>query len=107
MNEGRSCAELLRQIRNNTKPENAGVDVKSIRRPQIGVILNELGSKIGKKSILCETVHNILGTKVQPKTHMLSRNKRFGLCHDHAIGGGRDRNGLPKCEQSQGRSFIC
>lgn len=56
-------AEVLREVRKNAKPEDAVVDVKSIRRTRTGDILVELMSKINKKSTFCETMQRILGMK--------------------------------------------
>lgn len=41
--ERKSFAEVLREIRNNVKPEDVEVEVKSMRRTRTGGILVELG----------------------------------------------------------------
>lgn len=55
--------EVLREIRNSIKPEDAGVDVKSIRRIQTGDIFAELESRTDKKNRFYESVQSILDTK--------------------------------------------
>lgn len=46
------------------KPRSAALLIKTNEGLQTGVILVELAWKSDKKSTFCETVHNILGTKI-------------------------------------------
>lgn len=62
LNEGR-ISPVLRKIHNNVKPEDTGIDVKSIWHTCSDSVLVKLGLETDKKKTFCETVHSIQGTK--------------------------------------------
>lgn len=62
LKEGRSFAEVVREVCNNVKLGDVRVNLKSYRRTGTGEIPVKFGSKTGKKST-DETVQSIPGTK--------------------------------------------
>lgn len=81
--EGRFFTKILREIRTNGKPENAGVDVK-------------YGWKLTKRIHSARQFRTFKARQqLQPRTHVHSRKKGVGLSRQQKWSGGRDKRGYP------------
>lgn len=111
-NQGRSFAEIRREIRNNVKRliSRCWLDVKSIWGTRIGSgILDELKSNTNKKSKLCETIQSILGMKHCLHTSLtpLRILEIRGLaCFMKMKEVEKNKKGSSRCEQPQNGSCI-
>lgn len=61
--QGKTYADILREIRQNVKPEETETVIKSIRQTKMGGVLLELGKETKDKRAFCETVKVVLGEK--------------------------------------------
>lgn len=62
--QGKSFAEVLREIRSQAKPEESGTEVRAIRQTRAGHVLLELGST-KDKSAFHDALQNILDDKAE------------------------------------------
>lgn len=60
---GQSYADVLREIRDKTKPEDTGTKVRSIRQTRSGGVLLEIGEEPREKGAFREAIRTILGDK--------------------------------------------
>lgn len=64
--EGHSYAEILKNLKENVKPDEAEVDVRSIRKTRDGALLLEL-KKGGEKDKFCDIIKDALKDSAQVK----------------------------------------
>lgn len=60
--EGRSYAEVLREIRGKANPADTGTEVRSIRQTRSGGVLVEFGATPGNKAAFGDALRGILGS---------------------------------------------